>query len=1224
MINWVKYGLYASLLLFVSSIGLAQTNPAPFNLGGGNYSFTAWSNAAAAGTYPSNMYFHVCSKDSNPALPDPTTGNWTGAYGLASGNRFNGLLANGVGIINASKTPNTMGAVVLGLNTTGRTNVTVSWISRTQVLGNAYNIRLQYRISTASPWLDVPGPVEYVYNGTLPNQQTLSVNLSLATANAVDNRADMQVRWKYYYVSGFATSSCLLAVDEINVTSLAQTGNSISTNVISGSPFCVSLSAGSPVTVPFSYSPAANFTNGVTVFTAELSNSAGQFTSPTTIGTVFSNASGSQTINATIPPGIGTGSNYRIRVISDVPAVTGNDNGTDLIIRLSPFNVTAPNAQGLNLAATISWALPIGCFDEIMVTCQPLSSHAAAPIGNGSAYTANTVFGSGTGFGAGGHVVYKGNGTNVTVTNLINGTLYYFKIWVRYGLQWSSGEEVFCTPGAGTLLERGDFVILGVNANNGSCGFSTGSDEISFMVFRDITTGTTLDMTDNGWQRLVPNRWGNTEGVIRMTRTGGTITAGTIITIRVDGVTGSGAAITPDVNWTFTNLNPGYTFNLNSGGDQFFFMQGGNWITGTAGSHNAQYTGIVLFGFNTNTTWTPFTNTTTQSGTFPFLDCYTITPATGSDWIKFTGTLPGSLNPKTQRNWVDSINDPLKWVRHIPCANYNAASPNWLTQPPLTILPGGYQRGRWIGAKNTNWFVCDNWEDFVIPDSTTDVLVPSSGVSNICRLQLDSTHYCRDLTIQGFEVNGADTNTRILRIYGNLNLTGGELDFSDNNPNTRDGVIFLRGNWNNFDQAAFREGNSVVNLNGPALQTMITPSQETFWNLNLANPGGLSSGTNIQVLNQLTFTNGIITTGSNEVYTTSPLVTSIAGYAAGRYINGNLRRQIASSGSYDFPVGTNSQYELATLNFSSQTGMSNIVTGFKLLSGTSPNPGVCTINGSPINGQLDAGVWNIQPNAFPSAMNMSVTLRMRGHTNSVAPASRYGVIRRDDPLQDWFGSPFGVHANGTQSEVLGTVTAVRSNITSPLNIWGDFGIGFGNAPLPVEWLTFTAIPNNGTVDLDWSTASERDNDYFVPERSRDGKNFEAFGTVQGNGTTSKISNYSFTDYTPYEGISYYRIRQVDYDGRYDFSAVIPVRFGNDAGAVQMYPNPATDQVWILIPSTETGPALVELYDLSGKLMMNQAVVLQRGSNAFSLDLSEIPSGIYVLRQGATVMKLIRR
>lgn len=1225
MLNQVKYACFTLLLLIGSLRAFAQTNPLPFNLGGGNYSFPSWLNTAPAGTYPPNMFFHVCARDSNPGLADPTTGNFASGYGLIAGNRFIGLGPQGIGMINALKTPVTMGAIVLGLNSTGRTDVTVSWISRTQVLGNAYNIRLQYRISTASPWLDVPGPVEYVYNGSTANTQTLSVNLSQATANAVDNRANMQLRWKYYYVSGFGTQSCLLGVDEINVSSVPQTGNNISTNVITGSPFCVSLSAGAPVTIPFSYSPAAGFTSGSTIFTAELSNSAGQFTSPTILGTVFSNASGSQAINGFIPPGIGTGGFYRIRVISDVPAVTGNDNGSDLQILLCPFNVINPAAQGLNLSAAITWTLPPGCFDEIMVTCQPLVPHSVSPLGNGSAYTADAVFGAGTGFGAGGSVVYKGNGTNVTVTNLINGTLYYFKIWVRYGLQWSSGEEVFCTPGAGTLLKRGDFVVLGVNANDQTCSGGTGPDIISFMCFRDITTGTTLDITDNGWQRLLPNRWGNSEGALRLTRTGGTLVSGTVVTIKIDN--GAGTVLAPDPDWSFTNLNPFGPFNLNSGGDQFFFLQGGNWIPGTSnGSHDAQYTGTVLFGFNTNTTWTPFANNTQQSGSFPFLDCYSIAPATGSDWIKFTGTLPASLNAKTQRNWVDSINDPTKWVRYTSgCAAYNAASPNWLTQAPLTILAGGYQRGKWTGAKNTNWFVCDNWEDFVIPDSATDVVIPSAGVTNICRLQLDSTHYCRNLSIQGFKLNGADTNTRVLRVFGNLVITGGELDFSDNNPNTRDGIIYVKGNWVNIDQAFFREGNSKVFLNGPALQTMVTPSQEVFWDLDLDNPGGLSTGTTIQVQNRLSLTNGIITTGSNEVYTTSPAVNSISGYTFSRYINGNLRRQIASSGSYDFPVGTSTLYELATFNFSSQAGISNIVTGFKLLSGTAPNPGVCTINGSPINGQLDAGVWNVQPNALPTAMNMTVTLRMRGHTNSVAPASRYGVIRRDDPLQDWFGSPFGVHANGTQSEVLGTVTAVRSGITSPLNIWGDFGIGFGNAPLPVEWLTFTAIPDNGTIDLDWSTASERDNDYFVLERSRDGKNFEAFGKVQGNGTTSKISNYSFTDYAPYEGISYYRIRQVDYDGRFDFSAIVPVRFDDREGEVLLYPNPAGAEVWIVIPAEHAGTELIRIFDMAGKLVLSRAFNVLSGSNGFHIDLSPLSSGVYTLKpQTGKVLRLIKQ
>ena len=1222
MFNWVKYALIFCLLAIANYRGFGQTNPAPFNLGGGNYSFTTWSNASPAGTYPANMYLHTCSQDSNPALGDATTGDYTGAYNLATGNRFTGLTNFGLSIFNKAKTPATVGAAVIGLNTTGRTNITVSWESRTWAVGNVYNLRLQYRISTASAWLDVPGPIEYIYTGAVPNIQTLSVNLSTATANAVDNRPNMQLRWKYYYVSGFSASSNTIGLDEINISSIANSGNNIATGLIAGSPFCVSPTTGNTVVVPFNYNPPANFTAGTCTFTAELSNSAGQFTTPTIIGTVASNASGAQSIVATLPPGLGTGTSYRIRVISDIPAVVGNDNGVDLTIRLSPFDVTIPAANCQSSASIISWSLPLGCYNEIMVVAQALNPIVATPSGNGSAYTANSVYGSGTPFGTG-FVVYKGSGSNVTVTGLTNSTLYYFKIWVRYGSEWSSGEEVFCTPGGGTLLKRGDFMVLGVNANNQACGFASGSDEISFVSFRDITTGTTLDITDNGWQRAVPNRWGNTEGTIRMTRTGGTIVAGTIITIRFDG-SGNGNSVKPDAAWSFANLNGTNQFNLNSGGDQFFFMQGGNWIPGTPSGHDAQYTGTVLFGFNTNTTWTNFGLSTQQSGPYPTLDCYTITPLSGSDWIKFTGTYPTSLLPKTQRNWVDSINDAAKWVRHTSCTNYNAANPNYTgADDTLTIIAGGYMRGKWVGSKSTDWWTCDNWEDFVIPDSTTNVWVPPSGVTFNCRLKLDSTHYCRDLTIDGYEVNGADTNMRILRIHGNLTINGGELDFSDNNPNTKDGVIYLRGNWTNFNETAFREGNSKVYLDGTSLQPINTPVREVYWQLEVNNPAGVNAGTALQVQNQLNLVNGLINTGSNEVYVTSTVTTSIAGHGLTRYINGNLRRQIATSGIYDFPIGFSTAYELATLNFASQAGIANILSSFKAPSpGAAPNPALCFINSSPITGMLNAGNWTITPNAIPVALNMSMTLNERGHSNSVAPASRYGIIRRDDELNDWFGTPIGVHSNGTQIEVGGTATAVRTGITTT-TFWGDFAIGFGNAPLPVEWLSFTATPSEQTVVLKWSTASEKDNDYFVVERSQNGLDFEPIGQVPGSGTSSIINNYRFIDTTPYSGTSYYRIRQVDINGDYDHSKTVPVRIGDGVSVFNVYPNPVHDEATLVIRSEEYTTGLVEIFDAAGKRIYSDIVEVQQGENGFIIDLNSFDAGVYSVRFGEKVIRLMK-
>lgn len=1221
MLNWVKSVLIIGILL-LSRYGLAQTSPAPWNLSGGNYLFNNWLTTSPAGTYPGNMFFHICAADSNPGLGDATTGNYVSGYGLGTGNRFNGLGAQGVGFTNGTKLPFTVGAAVLGLNTTGRTNIVVSWQSRTVFSGNAYGLRLQYRITPASFWLDVPGPIEYVYNPVtpVPNIQNLTVNLSTATANAVDNRPNIELRWKFYYISGFGNSGCMITLDTVAVSSAAALGNNIATGGVAGSPFCVSNSVNASVNVPFTYTPPANFVPGTCTFAAELSNSSGQFIAPTIIGTVASNGSGSQSIAATLPPGLGTGSSYRIRVVSDIPAVNGNDNGTDLVIRLSPFNVTNPAANCQNSASAISWTLPQGCYNEIMVVASALNPVSGTPTGNGSAYTANPVLGSGTAFG-GGFVVYKGGGTNVTVNGLTNNTQYYFKVWVRFGNEWSSGEEVNCTPGGGTLLRRGDFMVLGVNATNGApCAFPGGADEISFVVFRDIFTGTTIDLTDNGWQRLLPNRWGNSEGTVRMTRTGGTIPAGTVITIRFDG-SGNGSAVAPDAAWSFTNLNTGAQFNLNSGGDQFFFLQGGNWIQGTPGAHDAQYTGTVLFGFNTNTTWTEFANSSQQSGKFQNFDCYTVTPVSGSDWIKFTGTLPASLNPKTQRNWVDSINDPAKWVRHTSCSNYNTALPNWLTQPALSILPGGYQRGKWIGAKSNDWWTCDNWEDFVIPDSLTNVWIPPTGVTFNCRLKLDSTHYCRDLTIDGFEVNGADTNKRILKIYGNLNLNAGELDFSDNNPNTKDGVIYIRGSWVNFNELAFREGNSQVVFEGNALQPVNTPVKEAFWQLDVNNAAGLNAGTVIQVQNQLNLQNGIINTGTNEVYVSTANPLSISGYGLTRYINGNLRRQVGTVGNYDFPIGTPVDYQLAALNISSLLGVNNIIASFKSPSpGTIPNPALCFINSSSVGGMLNGGNWTINPNVTPTSTIITMTLRQRGHTNSVIPATRYGIIRRDDELNDWFGAPLGMHLNGTQSEIGGTVTAVRSSITN-IGFWGDFAIGFGNAPLPVEWLAFTATPLNNTVDLRWRTATEYNSDYFVIERSGDGRDFHAIGQVPGSGTSTAIRSYRFTDILPLEGISYYRIRQVDMDGQFDFSGIVPVRTGDTVSSLGVYPNPVQDQAWVLVTAPEYRAQTVELLDVTGKLIYSEIVELQSGRNSFVIDTRRLDKGMYLLRMGAQTIRL---
>lgn len=117
-------------------------------------------------------------------------------------------------------------------------------------------------------------------------------------------------------------------------------------------------------------------------------------------------------------------------------------------------------------------------------------------------------------------------------------------------------------------------------------------------------------------------------------------------------------------------------------------------------------------------------------------------------------------------------------------------------------------------------------------------------------------------------------------------------------------------------------------------------------------------------------------------------------------------------------------------------------------------------------------------------------------------------------------------------------------------------VSFSTA-LPVEFLSFHAIYNsqNYSVDLDWETHSETNNDFFTIERSIDGKNWENIGIVAGNGTANDMTNYQFSDHIPFKNISYYRLQQTDFDGKSSYSTVQSVMI-KDKNELHIYPNPA--------------------------------------------------------------------
>jgi hypothetical protein len=176
----------------------------------------------------------------------------------------------------------------------------------------------------------------------------------------------------------------------------------------------------------------------------------------------------------------------------------------------------------------------------------------------------------------------------------------------------------------------------------------------------------------------------------------------------------------------------------------------------------------------------------------------------------------------------------------------------------------------------------------------------------------------------------------------------------------------------------------------------------------------------------------------------------------------------------------------------------------------------------------------------------------------------------------------------------------------------------GGATLPVEFMAFTANPHKENIMLDWSTAIETDNEGFSVERSIDGASFTSIGYVNGYGDTGNQVGYQFEEENVVAGQEYYyRLRQEDYDGAFDYFSIVTVRVDGDNGntvAGKVYPNPATDgRSNIELFAQADGQWPVSVIDANGRLVSETHHDLTAGYNLLQLNLRSQPVGAYLVR-----------
>ena len=222
----------AVVALSVAAPARAQTPPTPFALAGGDYTFSAWAESSAAGTYPASMRIHR-GPSVDPGLAAEPNADYTAAYNLTSGTRVNGLNGDGLAFGNTG-TNGDLGAAVVAVNTTGLSNVRVAWTGGTVAAGSRlYAIRLQYRLGTSGAFTDAPGPSEYVANASAGHSESFSTVLPAAASN----QAVVHVRWKYYQTETGTGGRPRLRLDDVTISTSDAAASGTGTAVVSRTAF---------------------------------------------------------------------------------------------------------------------------------------------------------------------------------------------------------------------------------------------------------------------------------------------------------------------------------------------------------------------------------------------------------------------------------------------------------------------------------------------------------------------------------------------------------------------------------------------------------------------------------------------------------------------------------------------------------------------------------------------------------------------------------------------------------------------------------------------------------------------------------------------------------------------------------------------------------------------------------------------------------------------------
>jgi hypothetical protein len=426
-------------------------------------------------------------------------------------------------------------------------------------------------------------------------------------------------------------------------------------------------------------------------------------------------------------------------------------------------------------------------------------------------------------------------------------------------------------------------------------------------------------------------------------------------------------------------------------------------------------------------------------------------------------------------------------------------------------------------------------------------------------------------------------------VQGNLTITAGTLATS-----TLTVTHSVAGNFI-MTGGTLSGTSSTYLLNGTADQTLTLLSNLINLTVNKTS-GQINLGSNVTVNQTLNMTSGKIDINSNNL--TIGSAGSITNANSSNYIiaagSGTLIQQVTAGGSKEFPVGSSTSYLPATVALTGASTTDNF--NVRLLPAVYENG----TSGPAITVEVVNTTWLIAE-AVNGGSDATITLQW--------PASLElsGFNRAACRLAHFTAGSWELGATDLSASGSNPYTLSRSGFTG----FSPFTVGTANI-LPVTWLNFTARHENGNNHLYWSTANETHNRYFIVEVSTNGINYTELGRINGAGTTSLISEYRFIHYNVRPASYYYRIRQVDLDGRSSLSKVVRIKIGSVLSAITLYPNPVIKAATLELYSAKPILLQMTVSDMTGKVVISRLMSIARGANSFDLDMEMLPAGAYTV------------